>query len=143
MPRFADCRQPCLSSIGAGMFSKHQFIPRRSKRLKYIKSHSALDFRTSVCFGISDVRLRPLGLTTARVSCHDVWISTGRVRPRSAPRGPGDIRGSILEVETFWKMFQIDSSRSNNPEIHSGKSSPCPDQATVSHPLSSTLHRRP
>ena len=96
MPRFADCRQPCLSSIGAGMFSKHQFIPRRSKRLKYIKSHSALDFRTSVCSGFSDVRLRPLALTTARVSCRDGWISTGRVRPRSAPRGPGDIRRSKL-----------------------------------------------
>ena len=44
--------------------------------------------------GFSDFRLRPLG-ADYRVSRRDGWFSTGRVRPRSAPRGPGDIWGPL------------------------------------------------
>ena len=36
-----------------------------------------------------------------RVSRRDGCISTGRVRPRSAPRGPGDIWEPFSEVGIF------------------------------------------
>ena len=43
---------------------------------------------------------RPLEAVSAddRVSRRDACISTGRVRPRSAPRGPRDVREPFSEV---------------------------------------------
>ena len=54
-------------------------------------------FPGSYFSGFPDVRLRPLGPTTP-VSRRDECISTARVRPGSAPRGPGDIWELFSEV---------------------------------------------
>ena len=44
-----------------------------------------------------------------RDSRRDGCISMGRVRPRSAPRGPGDIWELFSEVGLFGKIFQSDT----------------------------------
>ena len=78
-------------------------------------SSSGADLRT--CHsgrvpGFSDVRLRPLGADD-KAYRRDGCISMGRVRPRSAPSGPGDIWELFSEVGLFGKIFQSDPLYTN------------------------------